>query len=197
MLQNKKVVITTLNSKYSQTSLSCRYLTAELLNNGIGACMIEFSINMHRDKILEDLVCGDFGIYAFSTYIWNIEMTLYLCRNLKKIKPTAVIVLGGPEVSFNPQDIFEKESSIDFIICGEGEEIFVTLIKNICQGNSFDSCFVATKSKTTADYHILENLNGIPFAYFDIESLEKNKLVYYETSRGCIYNCSYCLSCIT
>lgn len=197
MNQDKKVLITTLNAKYSQTSLACRYLTSELINNGIDAHIKEFSINIHRDKILEDLVSLDFNIYAFSTYIWNVEMTLYLCKNLKKIKPKCTIILGGPEVSFNPTEMFDKEPAIDFIVCGEGEGVFLNLIKSICQGHPFDSCFVATKSKPTAQYNIIKDLDQIPFAYFDLEKLEKNRLVYYETSRGCIYNCSYCLSCIS
>ena len=197
MQQNKKILITTLNSKYSHTSLSCRYLTAELLNNGMEATMKEFSINIQRDKILEDLVSGDFLVYAFSTYIWNVEMTLYLCRNLKKMKPDCVIILGGPEVSFNPQEVLDKEPSVDFIICGEGEGVFANLIKNICQGQCFASCFVATKQNPTAEYNTIVDLEQIPFAYFDLDSVDKNKLIYYETSRGCVYNCSYCLSCIS
>lgn len=194
-----KILLTTLNSKFIHTNLAIRYIKAYC--DDIAEISIkEFTINHREDEILEGIYESEWDIIAFSCYIWNIEETLYIAENLKKIKPNIKIIFGGPEVTYNPKEVLEKNKFIDFIIRGEGERTFKELILEIKNNNDFKNVKGIAyrnqeKIEITTERDLIQNLDEIPSPYekFDYSDY-KNKIIYYESSRGCPFNCQYCLS---
>lgn len=199
-----KILLSTLNSKYIHTSLSLQYLYSYCKEDFDHMVIQEYTINHHVDYVLGEIYKGQFDIVCFSCYIWNISNTLELVRNLKKVNPKQVIVLGGPEVSFDPVDLMEKESSIDYIVFGEGEETFKELLDSLIHGKKAleeVKGIVYRKGQNVSkngERELIRNLGCIPSPY--LEGLQKheqeyeNKIIYYESSRGCPHNCRYCLS---
>ncbi|NLZ51854.1 MAG: B12-binding domain-containing radical SAM protein, partial [Thermoanaerobacteraceae bacterium] len=189
-----KTLLVGINAKYIHTNLAIRNIAAYLNDEDIS--IYEATINDSLDEILEDIMSYNADIIGFSCYLWNIEDVLYIAENIKKLKSKTVIVLGGPEVSYDAEDFLNKKQYIDYIILSEGEERFGKLLKVLRGNETIDSIDgIAYRS----DKNILVNppkeyvdLNKIPFSYVD-EDLE-HKLVYYETSRGCIFRCAFCLS---
>lgn len=180
-----KILLTTLNTKYVHMNLALRYLYESAYEFKDQIQIKEFTINNEEDYIYTELVCGGYDLVCFSCYIWNIEKILYLAENLKKAKPQIKIVLGGPEVSFDREELLEQYSFIDVIIIGEGEQAFKKLCKDFLDGKQIEN--------NKAEPPISPEL--IPFPYKTIE-IQKDKTLYYESSRGCPYKCSYCLSSI-
>ncbi|QXM06328.1 B12-binding domain-containing radical SAM protein [Crassaminicella indica] len=195
-----KILLTTLNSKYIHTGLALRYLYS-YCKEDFHMTIEEYTINHHMDYILGEIYKGGFDIVCFSCYIWNKSNTLKIVRNLKKVCPNLKIILGGPEVSFDAVDLMEKENAIDYIIVGEGEETFKELMNFLVnkKGEIESIKGIAYRKGNgifkTPDRELIKDLGSIPFPY-DIDELDeyKNKIIYYESSRGCPYNCRYCLS---
>ncbi|HHW31920.1 MAG TPA: B12-binding domain-containing radical SAM protein [Clostridiaceae bacterium] len=204
-----KTLLVALNSKYIHSSLAVWYLKAYCSNedeqayNGVE--IAEYTINDNIESILGSICLKKPEIICFSCYIWNIEYVLKLTRNIKKLMPECIIILGGPEVSYDAEKIMEAEPSVDFIISGEGETALKNLLQHIRQGQV--SHFTHIKQirgltyrekgeiKSTEPCTLIENLDEIPSPYTDeFFILLKNRIVYYESSRGCPFNCSYCLS---
>jgi len=189
-----KTLLVGINAKYIHTNLAIRNIANYCSNECI--TIYEATINDYLDNILADIMAYKADIIGFSCYLWNISDVLYLSENIKKIKPDTVIVLGGPEVSYEFEPILDEKGDIDFIIIGEGEERFrqlLAFLKGCGNLNSIDG--IAYKK----DGEVIINppkqfvdLNKIPLPYQN-EDLE-NRLVYYETSRGCIFKCAFCLS---
>lgn len=171
-------LIVGINAKYVHTALSIRYLRNAVEG---GAQIFECSINDNVYAIAEEIFSFREKHILFSCYLWNIEMVLKICEILKKADDSIIISLGGPEVSFN-SDRLIKNPYIDHIICGEGEVGIGDFIKNI-------------KPKGIYNFGAVNDLDTIPFPYKDgeLESLS-DRLIYYETSRGCPYSCAFCLS---
>lgn len=195
-----KIVLSTLNAKYIHSSLALRYLKAYSQNEFPDIEIIEYSIKEPILNLLSDLYKKNPDIVGFSCYIWNIEETLELVKLIKKVMPNVSIVLGGPEVSYDIKYWLERVKEIDYIVYGEGEETFLQLLKalkenrNISKINglayNIENNFVMTPPQKKL------NLNNIPSPYQDendIASL-KDKIVYFEASRGCPFSCAYCLS---
>ncbi|MDD4565232.1 MAG: DUF4080 domain-containing protein [Eubacteriales bacterium] len=195
-----KILLTTLNSKYVHSNLALKYLYASA---GKSSCTIdiqEFTINNDEDQIFIELMQKEYDAVCFSCYIWNAEKILYLAENLKKSRPKTKIILGGPEVSFDVLPLMSEHKNIDFIIAGEGEAPFSELIEAL---NSDKPEFNKISGLTyREDGKIYVNpsapplqFESIPFPYLNLVS-EDDKIMYYESSRGCPYQCSYCLSSI-
>ncbi|WZL74518.1 B12-binding domain-containing radical SAM protein [Clostridiaceae bacterium 35-E11] len=199
-----KILLTTLNSKYIHTALSLQYLYSYCKDDFNNMKIREYTINHHVDYILGEIYKGQFDILCFSCYIWNITSTLEVVKNLKKVNPKQIIVLGGPEVSFDPIALMKREESIDYIVFGEGEDTFKELLHMLInekkapeqiEGIVYRKGEDVFKNKDRA---LITNLEKIPSPY--LEALEKqeqeyeNKIIYYESSRGCPHNCRYCLS---
>lgn len=188
-----KIVIAALNAKYPHTNLAIRYLRTQCLESRIlkkssKIVLKEYTINDSIQTVVSDLVSEKPDICAFSCYIWNISLVLEIADNLKKIAKDSIVVLGGPEVSFESEELMERNSHIDFIIKGSGEKTFVKLCEEIVGGHK------------TADFvdNIIEGekveLSELEFPY-KYERLNNTvKRYYYETTRGCPFSCSYCLS---
>ncbi len=182
-----KALFVAINAKYVHTNIAVRYLTRYCSRAGIKCDFREFTINEPKDNILEKLYISDCDVYGFSCYIWNIGTVLEICRNLKQLKPCCKIFLGGPEVSFDAEELLKSNESIDNIICGEGEIAVEKFLKNI----PGERCVIHGTQ--------LKSLDDLPFPYADndLKAVVKGeKLVYYETSRGCPFNCAYCLSSV-
>ena len=195
----KKLLLTTLNSKYIHSSLSIRYLNEYIKDLDISIQIEEFTINQNNDYITSEIFKMDVDIVAFSCYIWNIEEILDISKRLKLVKPDIDIILGGPEVSFEMEDILKSNKQIDYIIYGEGEETLREFIKNYdnsefdyINGLAFrDYCDI----KVNPSRSPIKNLDGIPSPFENVDlNIFKNKIVYYESSRGCPFNCKFCLS---
>jgi len=196
-----KILLTTLNAKFIHTSLALYYLKRFCASSEREIMIKEFTINGRLREILGEIYETKAEVVCFSCYIWNIEQTLNLCRMLKKVSPKTTIVLGGPEVSFDPGQIMAEKSFIDYIIFGEGEMSFRCFLEALEQGMMTMEKIAGLAWRSSAGIKInqerslIENLDLIPFPYFPDELQQlKQKIVYYETSRGCPFDCQYCLS---
>lgn len=194
-----KIVLTTLNSKFIHSSLSIRYLKA-YVEDIIDVELKEFTINQDLNYIASQLFKTNADLIGFSVYIWNLTETLRICEILKTVKPEIKILLGGPEVSFDSKEILERYPFIDYIIYGEGEESFREfLIKFLERSEDFRDLKGLSFRKdnliiTNSPRPLIRDLNLIPSPYKNIGDDFKNKIVYFESSRGCPFNCKFCLS---
>lgn len=200
-----KILLTTLNSKYVHSNPALKYLYQSVLDSGVEAgpevALQEFTINNETDYIYGEILRGDYDLICFSTYIWNVEQICRLGADLKKAKPSVQILLGGPEVSYETVSLMRENPWIDFVLRGEGEGSFTALYKAMAEkGRAWDPSEISGLSYRRSDGEVLENPEGmpldmreIPFPYRSLP-VEADKVVYYETARGCPYRCSYCLS---
>jgi len=191
------IILTALNAKYIHSSLSIRCLKSAAISKGYSVDTAEFTINNDPKQILRELFIKRPDVLCFSCYIWNISMILEIAENIKKVLPGTMIVLGGPEVSFDAEDTLLKYPFIDIVMRGEGEYTFVRFLDYLYNK-------LHLKDVTGITYRlnndIISNplsepvdLNEIPFVYEGLKGLE-NRIIYYETQRGCPYNCQFCLS---
>ncbi|MGM0608382.1 MAG: DUF4080 domain-containing protein [Candidatus Muiribacteriota bacterium] len=195
-----KILLSTLHSRYTQATLALPALYANLPGN-VEAEIAEYNINQSIDDILRDIKAEQYHIIGFSCYIWNLEQTLKLCGKLKAVNPELIIVLGGPEVSYNPEEILKLYSFIDYIVSGEGEMVFKQFLLNL---NSFEKLkyIKGLNGQKKGEIFlnspaVVEDLNSINLPYKYLNLLEEKKFYYFESSRGCPYKCSYCLSSLT
>lgn len=202
-----KVLLAALNSKYIHSSLSIRYIHKSIENEC--DCEIkEYTINENPDEILADIIRGRYQAVGFSCYIWNIETVLKICENLKKISPQTILFVGGPEVSYDREDLLRSHKSVDYVIAGEGEDVTKKLIRALQGKQLLDEIDgIAFRKRIGSDYEeiivkgepaVVSDLSMLRSPYGDVTAEDiQNKIIYYETSRGCVYNCSYCLSSTT
>ncbi len=194
-----KVLLTTLNAKYIHSSLALRYLRAYCGDKPWDLKVREFTINDSVHSIFGEIYKENPGIVAFSCYIWNITEILTLARRIKQVMNDVIIILGGPEVSYDAHTLMKRYPFIDYIVRGEGEAAFRELLEHILErmGNVEDISGITyrTMGCVTGNRHRepMDDLSVIPFPYTYDRDL-KNKIVYYEASRGCPFRCSYCLS---
>lgn len=197
-----KVILTTLNAKYTHSSLAIRYLK-EYCKTVCEVEIQEFSINNGILDILSQLFEVKPDIIGFACYIWNIEMTMKLVNLLKKVLPNITIICGGPEVSYQPEEFFRENPSIDYIIQGEGEETLYHLLTQLKLGRTMEEIPALTyyneeNQIVSSNAIVVKNLDTIPFPYHDEDIIAlKDKIIYYESSRGCPFSCQYCLSSAT
>lgn len=195
----KSCLLIAVNAKYIHTNLAVRYLKAFCQPSYSNIRLQEFSINDHIDNILKEIYISKSDIYAFSCYIWNIDIILRLCSSLRRINPKAIIVLGGPEVSFDSEELMKKHAFIDYIITGEGEETLLELLKHLSEDKSDIQSIAGLTYRALGEIihneerRLLKSLDVIPFPYDDLLQLN-TKIIYYETTRGCPFSCQYCLS---
>ena len=187
-----KTVLVAFNARFSHSSLALRYIKA--YNPEKNMEIAEYTINDQIYRSYSDLLKRQGDLYCFSVYIWNVDITLKIAQMLKKARPDVVIAFGGPECSYCPSVFLNKYKFVDYILCGEGEVITGKLADAVEKGVVVDIKGVASRDK---DSHLAEcvDLETIKFPYDSFEDL-KNKIVYFETSRGCPFKCSYCLSSI-
>ncbi|MGF9917052.1 DUF4080 domain-containing protein [Paenibacillus ehimensis] len=199
----KNIVLSTLNAKYIHTSLALRYLKAFNQNDFPGIQIAEYTIKDPAMNIVSDIYQRKPEVVGFSCYIWNIEETIVVVSMLKKIMPGLIVVLGGPEVSYDTEYWMNRLPEVDFIVVGEGEETLHHLLTELEGDRALYSVFgLAYRNKQG---QVVINpprpklaLDDIPTPHRfaeDVPSLG-NRVVYFETSRGCPFSCQFCLSSI-
>lgn len=196
------VVLSTLNAKYIHSSLALRYLAAYCQAPGRTITVREYTVNNTVLEIVSDLYACQAQVVGLACYIWNIEMTLQLAALIKKVQPQAIIVLGGPEASYQPEDILSVYTAVDYIVLGEGEQAMNSLLAKLSAGEQAGSIpgVVCRQQSGIGDRlpQQVARLDDIPFPY-TTEGMAalKDKILYYESSRGCPFACQYCLSSAT
>ncbi|HHU64173.1 MAG TPA: B12-binding domain-containing radical SAM protein [Clostridiales bacterium] len=200
-----KILLAGLNSQYIHSNLALYYLKSSCRNGvpGVRVDIHEYTINDGLDLIKGQLFEQKPDIMALSCYIWNIEQVLEIVTDLKKVMKQTVFVLGGPEVSYETSRLMAEVPAIDFVIRGEGEVAFPLLVEYICtrQGDINDiSGLVYRKGDGIIDRGMARSVDltkDVPEFLDDyIDNLD-SRILYYESSRGCPFNCSYCLSSLT
>lgn len=159
--------------------------------------LAEYTINNQKEEILADIYRRKPDVIGFSCYIWNFNMVQDLLLELPKILPGADIWLGGPEVSFEGPQLLIAFPMVTGIMVGEGESTFKELLayyKGVSGKKLPEIRGLLLREGQTPPRDMLD-INELPFLYENLEEF-KNKIIYYESSRGCPFRCSYCLSSI-
>ncbi len=194
-----RVALVALNAKYTHTSLSIACLASACEAGECTVMVREYTINQHSSDILADIYGIRADVLCFSCYIWNIEIILRLVREYKSIVPETRIILGGPEVSYNAGEILRNYPDIDYIVRGEGERSLPDLLGKLYREESPGNLDGITfwhhgNVIENPDRKPVQDLDQLPRpAYNCLHDLE-NRVIYYESSRGCPFQCGYCLS---
>lgn len=193
-----KTIIAGINAKYIHTALAARGLAAYAAQRGIdGVRAMEFTINQHPDAILRALYAERADCYLFSCYIWNWELVCRLVRDLRTLCPRAAIYLGGPQVSFHVGELLRSLPGVDGILRGEGEEPLCRLLRALRSGGDLSAVPSLTfwREGEVCETPLCApmEMRELPFCYPDLDGL-RHQIVYYESSRGCPFQCTYCLS---
>jgi radical SAM superfamily enzyme YgiQ (UPF0313 family) len=195
-----EILMTSLNTKYVHSNLAIRYIREYCKSLPVKIRIEEYTINQHEDDIVGEIFRKELDVICFSVYIWNLEQTLRVAEMIKTLRSDITIVLGGPEVTYDSRACLEKNQYIDIIIRGEGEATARDLFNTLEQGLDLEEVYGITfrsegKIFENPDRELIKNLDDIPFPYTESELLNfQNKIVYYESSRGCPFNCAFCLS---
>lgn len=204
-----KILLTAVNSKYIHSNLAVYSLKAyhdAHSDRKDTVELAEYTINQLQEEIIKDIYKKQPDVLAFSCYIWNIEMIHRMICELKKILPDTDIWLGGPEVSYDAKEVLKNHPQIKGVMIGEGEQTFCELAA--CYENFDENCEkellkvrqICFRSQTgeivATPYRELMNMDELPFVYQDMRVFE-HKIIYYESSRGCPFGCSYCLSSVS
>ena len=212
-----KILLIAINAKYIHSNPAVYSLAAyanhNLTKEEKEKCQIEiaeYTINHRTEDIIADIYKKKPDVLNFSCYIWNWEYVQEVMTELHKLLPKVPIYLGGPEVSFTSAEILKQYPFLAGIMIGEGEETFLELCRayicgenypslaGMCEGKNnslHEDCNQEWKVQDSGQPRGLVNINDIPFFYDDMAAFE-HRIVYYESSRGCPYRCSYCLSSI-
>lgn len=194
---SEKIVLVGINSQYIHTNLAIRYLKNYVEKfSDIQIEIYESNINSQIQTIITDLFNTQADHIIFSTYIWNKEYVFTLVKELKKILPKVRITLGGPEVSYNAEESLRENSCIDFVLVGEGERVLLNFLTKPVAEVRGVAFLDGGEFRYLGDEFPIENLDEIPFPYTETELKENIKILYYESTRGCPFSCSYCLSSI-
>ena len=195
-----KILLVACNAKYIHSNPAVYNLRAYASDCRDSVFIKEFTINQPKDEILKDIYRSGAGVVCFSCYIWNISFVKEIIEDLKKLLPDTAFWAGGPEVSFHGEELLRTMPQLTGIMAGEGEETFRELagyyVKN--RGRLEDIRGILFRQGEEIRNNGLRepvDLNKIPFVYEHIEEFS-NRIIYYESSRGCPFSCSYCLSSI-
>lgn len=198
IVKKKKVVLCAVNSKYIHSCPAVYYLESGL-KRALPFCktdIIEASVNDTAEHILYSVFERKPDVVGFSVYIWNVSIVSNLCKSIKAIDRNIKIILGGPEVSYGISHTNFAEKDYDLIVSGEGEQAFPAAVSLVCGDKPCADIEYILNGKVISS-PLIKNLDEIPFIYNE-ENIEnfKNRIIYYETSRGCPFSCAYCLSSV-
>ncbi len=194
-----KILLVAVNAKYIHSNLAVYSLRAHCKKYQEQVQIMEYTINNRAEDILKGIYKEKPDVVAFSCYIWNISMIDQVAAELRKVLPETRLWAGGPEVSYNPVEQLETKPWLTGVMVGEGEETFSQFVETVIEGKELETIngIVFRKEaelvKTPCQKPL--DISTLPFAYENFRDFE-NKIIYYETSRGCPYSCSYCLSSI-
>lgn len=208
-----KALLVAMNAKYIHSNLGIYSIRAYGIHHGITASdweMAEYTINQRLEEVLADIYRRHADLVAFSCYIWNVREILELAEALHQVSPETVIWFGGPEVSYHPEELLQEHKALNGIMLGEGEETFLELYRAYDEGTPLqhvkgliyrtggiiqpDKIIPAGGIIQTEPRPLLD-MDTLIFPYWDMQGLE-HRIIYYESSRGCPFGCSYCLSSV-
>lgn len=200
-----KILLIAVNAKYIHSNLAVYCLRSYAAKLGIRTELVEYTINHRQEDILEDIYRRKPDVAAFSCYIWNLEYVRELIADLHKILPDTEIWAGGPEVSYDTEEFLRSMPQMRGVMKGEGEKTFARLAKlyieygkdafshlDGCRGIVWRDEKNKLRDNGAAE---LMTLDEVPFVYEDLTPFD-HRILYYESSRGCPFSCSYCLSSI-
>ena len=198
-----RFLLVAVNSKYIHSNpavYSLRaYAKAAGLPKGCRVELAEYTINEQVEHILQQIYMAQPDVIGFSCYIWNISYIRQLAADLHQVLPHVPIWLGGPEASYQGSSLLEELDCVTGIMVGEGEETFSMLLSHYCDGRPLEEIPGLVYRKDGCVYDtgapLPFSFSKVPFLYSGLEAFA-NRIIYYESSRGCPYRCSYCLSSI-
>ena len=195
-----KILLAACNAKYIHSNLAVYDLKAYSSDYDKELFLREYTINQPKDEILKDIYGSGADVVCFSCYIWNISFVRELIRDLAKILPETAFWAGGPEVSYDAEKILTEMPEMTGVLVGEGEKTFHDLLEYYIDGKGSLGEIRGIAYRDGEEirhngWRELMNLSEIPFVYEHLEEFE-NRIIYYESSRGCPFSCSYCLSSI-
>ena len=199
-----KVLLTAVNAKYIHSNPAVyslqKFVTAYAPEYGRNVELAEFTINHYADDILQEIYRRRPDVVAFSCYIWNLQMIERVLEDLPRVLPEVQIWAGGPEVSYDALEFLKKHGCMTGVMMGEGEETFLDLMeywhgkKNLSEIPGITWRDGKGEIKVQPGRPLLD-MNRLPFLYDELDDFE-HRIIYYESSRGCPFSCSYCLSSI-
>ncbi len=219
-----KILLTAINAKYIHSNLAVYSLRAYARAYQDQVELKEFTINQKKEQILKGIYQSKPDVLCISCYIWNISLVLEVVQEIFKILPETRIWLGGPEVSYHAKELLEQYPQLAGIMKGEGEQTFLELVHHYVDGDvalrqiagityreneqglgqemlpigsNFAGYEMSEKIGTIVEnpWRPVLDLSTVPFVYENIKDFE-NRIIYYESSRGCPFSCSYCLSSV-
>ena len=203
------ILLTAINAKYIHSNLAVYSLRACAGEYRDAVELAEYTINNQKDYILEELYKRKPDVLCFSCYIWNIDYVTDIAREYKKLCPSVPIWVGGPEVSYEVETFLRENPYIDGVMIGEGEDTFRELCAYYHANPDMDNVNAFKKladisgiafrddngSVIFTPARPIKNMSEIPFCYDTLDDFS-NRIIYYESSRGCPFSCSYCLSSV-
>ena len=196
-----KILLAACNAKYIHSNLAVYDLQAYASDYADHIVLKEYTINQQKDDIMRDIYLEHPEVVCVSCYIWNLSFVKELMADLIKILPGVDFWAGGPEVSYDAEKFLTENSEFKGVMVGEGEETFKELAGYYVEKNPQDLkdmtgiCYRDGDQIIHNGWRQIMDLSSIPFIYKDLSEF-KNRIIYYESSRGCPFSCSYCLSSI-
>lgn len=196
-----KILLVACNAKYIHSNLAVYDLQAYASDYADHIVLKEYTINQQKDDIMRDIYLEHPDVVCVSCYIWNLSFVKELMADLIKILPGADFWAGGPEVSYDAEKFLTENSEFKGVMVGEGEETFKELAGHYVEKNPQNLknmtgiCYRDGDQIIHNGWRQIMDLSSIPFIYKDLSEF-KNRIIYYESSRGCPFSCSYCLSSI-
>ena len=196
-----KILLVACNAKYIHSNLAVYDLQSYASDYADHIVLKEYTINQQKDDIMRDIYLEHPDVVCVSCYIWNLSFVKELMADLIKILPGADFWAGGPEVSYDAEKFLTENSEFKGVMVGEGEETFKELAGYYVEKNPQDLkdmtgiCYRDGDQIIHNGWRQIMDLSSIPFIYKDLSEF-KNRIIYYESSRGCPFSCSYCLSSI-
>ena len=196
-----KILLAACNAKYIHSNLAVYDLQAYASDYADHIVLKEYTINQQKDDIMRDIYLEHPDVVCVSCYIWNLSFVKELMADLIKILPGADFWAGGPEVSYDAEKFLIENSEFKGVMVGEGEETFKELAGHYVEKNPQNLknmtgiCYRDGDQIIHNGWRQIMDLSSIPFIYKDLSEF-KNRIIYYESSRGCPFSCSYCLSSI-
>lgn len=196
-----KILLAACNAKYIHSNLAVYDLQAYASDYADHIVLKEYTINQQKDDIMRDIYMEHPDVVCVSCYIWNLSFVKELMADLIKILPGADFWAGGPEVSYDAEKFLTENSEFKGVMVGEGEETFKELAGYYVEKNPQNLkdmtgiCYRDGDQIIHNGWRQIMDLSSIPFIYKDLSEF-KNRIIYYESSRGCPFSCSYCLSSI-
>ena len=205
------------NSKYIHTALGVRYIREACRREGLDADLLEVSVNEPILRVLARLTERRPAVVGLEVHIWNRSYVLELASLVRKVLPDCLLLAGGPEVLFHPRETLAAAAALDYVVCGEGDEIVPAFLREVerfaashpsWSRDEFLSFAAVPEGFAWRDREggvmapdqpvVVEELDALPFPYPDLDQvLRDHKILYYESSRGRPFHCAYCLSGIT